>query len=638
MESKKLSKSAYEGVKGKDYVPYVREKSSSEGSPVVLIAAILLAILFAASTAYSGMKAGLTVAAGIPGSILGSVIVAALAKEKGILGKNLLQGASSGGESIASGMIFVLPAVIILGYDLGLVEGVLVGVAGALFGIGISTLVHDYLLVEEHGVLPYPESMAIAETLVASEGAKESVKYMGIGFLISGILTLVSGSVLNLANNLFKFVKETGYKVQLSIEASPMLLGIGYIVGIEVGMALFAGSLLANFAVLPLIGYFSELAADSQMVWNNPSLPINAMAVSDIANSYLKYIGAGMMLSGGLIGAIKLIPVIVSSVKKTLGTAPAAGEGKGVGIYALIISVVLTALMAFIISSGNIAMTIIAGLLSMFFGVLFVIVAGHLTGTIGTSNLPVSGMTIASLVVITVVFRIMGWVSPESNKALLLFGTFVVTAIAIGGGYMQSQKVGFVLGGDKNVMTKYFSIASIAGVVTVTAMMILFASKIGQTGVDAEFALPQANMMATLTSGILEGNLPWAMIIAGAVMGVFFFLLKLPVMSVAVGFYLPIATTSIILIGGILRLLIEKTSKSVEDKEAKISNGISLSAGLVAGASIIGLIGIILQVFGIITPGTPEGFLASNGSALVTLAILFVAVYLVISKSGTKND
>ncbi len=636
---KKLSKDAYGGVDGKDYVPYVSSGSKSGGNIAVLIIGIFLAALFAASTAYSGMKSGLTVAAGIPGSIIGSAFIAAFAKHKGILAKNLVQGMSSGGESVASGIIFVLPAILLIGSKVTFLEGIIVGVAGVLFGIGVAGLVHNYLMIEEHGKLMYPESMAISETLVASEGAGESMKYMGIGFGIGGIITVINSSFLYLTNNVISYVNETFYKWKLEVEVSPLLLGIGFIVGMEVSLAMFAGSILSNFGIMPLIGYFSNLGREGAVVWNNADVGISAMAVKHIAGSYVKYIGAGMMLSGGLIGALKLIPTIISAIKETMNAKTSNGAGSSsVGNLILVAGIVVVFIGGFIISGGNILMAITASILALFLSLLFVIVAGRLTGTIGTSNLPVSGMTIASLVLVTLLFVIMGWTNPENNKTLLLFGTFIVTAISIGGGYAQSQKVTFIVGGDKNEMQKYFAIASIVGVVVVIGTILLLSSKLAMTGDKVQFALPQANLMATLTKGIMSGELPWVMIIVGAVMGVVFFLLKLPVMTVAIGFYLPISTTSIILIGALVRAFVEKTSKTDVEKEVKVSNGISLSSGLVAGGSIIGLVGIIFQVSGIVKGVEPTGFAASNGMAYIILVGLIVATIIPIMKSKIKTS
>lgn len=634
----KLSKDAYGGVAGKDYVPYVSSGSKSGGNVAVLIIGIILAALFAASTAYSGMKSGLTVAAGIPGSIIGSAFIAAFAKLKGILGKNLVQGMSSGGESVASGMIFVLPAVLLIGSKVSFIEGFAVGVGGVLFGIGIASLVYNYLLVEEHGKLMYPESMAISETLVASEGAGESMKYMGIGFGVSGVITVITGSFLNVANNVISYINESFYKWKFEIEVNPLLLGIGFIVGLEVSLTMFAGSLLANFSIMPLIGYFSSFAKGGATVWNNPNVALNVMHVTNIAGSYVKYIGAGMMLSGGLIGAIRLIPTIISSIKETLNAKSSNSTGNSSYTNLILISGIIVGFIAgFLISGSNIFMAITASILSLFLSLLFVIVSGRLTGTIGTSNLPVSGMTIASLVLVTLLFVVMGWKDPENNRSLLLFGTFIVVAISIAGGYSQSQKVAFIIGGDKNEMDKYFVIASIVGVAVVVGVILLLSSQLAMTGDNVPFALPQANLMSTLTAGIMSGQLPWSMIIVGAVMGVVLYLLNLPVMTVAIGFYLPISTTSIILIGALVRLFIERSSKSKQEKEVKVANGISLASGLVAGGSIIGLVGIILQISGVIKGSGPSGFTASNGMAFILLVALIIATILPLINSRVKD-
>lgn len=638
--NKKLPKGAYGEVSGKDYVPYITDKSRTGGNVAVLIIGIILAAIFAASTTYSGMKAGLTVAAGIPGAIIGSAFVGAFARQKGILGKNLIQGMSSGGESVASGFIFVLPAVILIGSQITFLEGLAVGVGGVLFGIGVAAIVHNYLIVEEHGKLMYPESMAISETLVASEAGGDSIKYMGIGFVISGFITVLTGSFLNVANNVMSLVGSKFYKWKFDIEVNPLLLGIGFIVGLEVSLTMFAGSILSNFGIAPLIGYFTDMAKDGAMVWNNPAMPLNQMDVGAISSSYVKYIGAGMMLCGGIIGAIKLIPTIIASIKETLKAKSSSGdgeEGSSIQMILLLGGVVVGFLAAFLIS-GNIVMAIIGAIISLLLSLLFVIVAGRLTGTIGTSNLPVSGMTIASLVIVTLVFVIMGWTDLEANKSLLLFGSFIVVAIAIAGGYTQSQKVTYIIGGSKNEMQRYFTIASIVGVIVVVGVILLLSDQLRATGDNVQFALPQANLMSTLTSGIMSGSLPWVMIIVGVFMAIVLYALKLPIMTIAIGFYLPIATTSIILVGALIRLFVELVSKTEKEKEVKVSNGISLSSGLVAGGSIIGLIGIILQVTGVITPKVPSGFAATNSMAIALLVVLVVLTALPIILSKVKNN
>ena len=635
--SKKLSKEAYGGVSGKDYVPYAGSGSGLGGSVTVMIIGVLLAAVFAASTAYSGMKAGLTVAAGIPGSILGSVLISIFAKRKGIHGKSLMQGMSSGGESIASGMIFVFPAILLIGSHISFIEGLVICVGGALLGISGASLVQNHLIVQEHGNLKFPESMAISESLVASEGTKKSVKFMGIGFGIGGIITFLTSAFMNAANNVIIFANEQVYKWRFQMEVNPMLLGIGFIVGLPTAIAMFAGSIMANFVVTPLIGYFTELGGGAATVWNDASVALNAMNVGDINGSYVKYIGAGIMLSGGLIGAVKLIPTVVSSVKETLRSKGTGGSGLQ-AIIILLGGVVIGFAGGFIISGGNILMGILGTILSIVLSFLFIVVAGRLTGTIGTSNLPVSGMTIASIVLITLLFVSMGWVSGADNKALLLFGTFIVTAIAAAGGYSQSQKVAFIIGSDKKEMQKYYTISSVVGVAVVTGVILLLSNQLAMTGDNVPFALPQANLMATLTSGIMSGALPWVMIISGVILGIVFFMLKLPIMTVAIGFYLPISTTSIILVGALIHVLVKKLSRSDTERDIRIANGVSLSSGLVAGGSIIGLIGILIHVTGAFGGLTPAGFADSNGMALILLGALALSTILSLVTGKVKKE
>lgn len=636
----KLPKEAYGGVHGKDYIPYITDKSKKGTNIAVMIIGIVLAVIFAASTAYSGMKSGLTVAAGIPGAIIGSMFIGVFAKDKGILGKNITQGMASGGESIASGMIYVLPAIILIGSDFTFLEGLSVGVGGALFGIGALSLVYNYLIIEEHGKLMYPESMAISETLVASEGGGDAIKFMGIGFGISGIINVLTGSFLNIINNTITYVGSKFYKWKFSIEVNPLLLGIGFIVGLEVSLTMLAGSILSNFGIAPLIGYFTDMAQSNAHAWNDTTILINQMDVNAITGSYVKYIGAGMMLCGGIIGALKLIPTIVVSIKETLKAKSAKdGNGEnGSGEIIIILAGVVIAFVAGFFISQSIVMAIVSAIVSLILSLLFVIVAGRLTGTIGTSNLPVSGMTIASLVILTLVFVVMGWKTQADNKSLLLFAAFMVVAISVAGGYSQSQKVTYVIGGSKKEMQNYFAIASIVGVIVTTGTILVLSSQLKITGADAPFALPQANLMSTLTSGIMSGDLPWPMIIVGVVMALFLFFLNLPIMTIAIGFYLPISTTTIIFVGALIRVLVENMSKTEEEKEIKVANGISLSSGLVAGGSIIGLLGIILQVTGIITPKVPSGFAASNMMGIILLIVLVIATTIPIMMSKVKKS
>ncbi len=638
---KKLPKGAYGGVEGSKYSPYVKSNEGiKELSKGTIIIGLVLAMIFSASNAYAGMISGLTVAAGIPSAILGAGLMRFVSKRSSVLNTTIIQGMASGGESVASGMIFVLPAVILIGQEVTFIEGFVAGLAGVLLGIAVTNLVHKYLIIEEHGTLIYPEAMAISETIVTSDAGGDSLKFMGIGAAISTVFTVIANGVLGLANTTVAYAGEK-FKWQWSTDVNPLLLGIGFIVGLEVALGMFAGSVLANFVIIPLTGYFTQLADSSVVVWNNDTLHLVDMAAADIQGSFTKYIGAGMMLAGGMIGAIKLIPTIITSVKSTLGNTGGTDNDSSKFSQMLILAgVILVAIAAFIVTS-LIAQVVVGFVLALLFILMFAIVASKMTGDIGTSNLPVSGMTIASLLIVTVIFLICGWTTDVDNKAVLLLGTVIVSGISISGGYAQSHKVSFIMGGSKKEMERGFVMASIVGVVTVTSVIILLSSQIGES-----IFPPQADLMATLTQGVLTQNLPWTIIFVGAFMAFVLFMLDLPIMTIAIGFYLPMGTVTIILFGALLRVLIQKLYSDEKERETRENNGIILSAGLVAGGAIVGLIGSALAIFTTETGNiadaafyigsSADGFLGSNGMAIILLVLLCVLTMIPITRKLNK--
>lgn len=650
---KKLSKEAYGGVSGSKYSPYIsKEAKLQEVTPKVFIIGIILALLFSASNAYAALTAGMTVAAGIPGAILGGGILAILTRNNSnALNTNIMQGMASGGESIASGMTFVLPAVFLIGQDVSFLTGFLVGVAGALFGIAVTSIVHNYLIVEEHGKIVYPEAMAISETVVSTDAGGEGLKIMGLGALLGSVMTLVSTQITGLMSTTVSFAGDK-FKYQWQTDANPLLLGIGFIVGIEVGIAMLAGGILANFAVIPLLGYFTSIADPSAVAWNDTSLALNAMTAADIQSTFTKYIGAGMMLAGGIIGAIKLIPIIFTSVKEVMGSSSNSnGDNKDFTGILFIAGIVILFIAAFFITS-SILMLIIAVVLILLFSFLFSIVSAKMTGDIGTSNLPVSGMTIASLLIVTVVFVIFGkltgdagWTNEAGNLTVLLALTSVVTAISISGGYSQSQKTTFVLGGSRVAMQKFYSIAAIIGVGSSVAVIKLLSDQIVNN--PQMVPAPQATLMASITQGILQNNLPWTIIFVGIFLAIVLFLLDLPIMTVALGFYLPLGTVSIVFFGGLLRWIIDKRNASNQEVlNEKVERGTIFSSGLIAGGAICGLIGAFLAVFAgsegmsayPFYLASEEPLLSGNGFALVALIAMFIVTYLFINKDTNKDN
>ncbi len=634
--NKRLSKYAYGGVEGKAYTPFTTDSElrKTENSKLVLVVGILLAILFAASTTYSGLKTGITVAAGIPGAVIGGSIMKVL-KRDNILAPTLLQGMSSGGESVASGVIFIIPAIILVGAEISFTTAVLAGIAGALLGIAVASIVQKNIIVEEHGKLIFPEALAISESIVASEEGGEPLKFMLIGSAIGAIFTFISDSFANLVNKAIVIQSNGFYKWRIGLEVNPMLIGLGFIIGISVAFDMMAGSILSNFVVTPTLAYFTSMLPDTVTAWNNPNVVVNTMTAGQISSTYTKYIGAGAMLCGGFISIIKLIPIIVNSIKEQFKPKNSNDAKSILGKVVLFVGIAIGILTFVLASKGNVLMLIFAGLLTLLFVFMFSIVSARLAGSVGTSMLPVSGMTIASLVILTIAFVLLGATSVEDNKSLLTFGAVIVTAISVSGGYMQSQKVSFLIGGSQNTMVKGFSLATIAGVVTVIGV-ILLCSQV--EGFATEFSMPQANLMAALTQGILAGNLPWAMVLAGMALSIVVYMFGKSVMSVALGFYLPMDVVGILFIGGLLRSAVDKYIKDPADKEYRVGNGISLSTGIVAGSSIVGILGIILSLF---VPGialeTPISFLNNNYVAFIQLVIALLLMYYYIVKYNVKK-
>ncbi|MDR2748421.1 MAG: oligopeptide transporter, OPT family [Bifidobacteriaceae bacterium] len=604
---------------------------SNKGFSVpILIMGIIFACIFAASNAYAGLKAGLTVAAGIPGTILGAGFVSAFARKKGIYGVNVLQSMSSGGE-INSTNVFIIPAVILVASVSGFnpLEAALATGAGAIFGAGIMFVLHNYLVETPHPDMLYPESTAIAESMKATVSGGEPLKLMGVGALIAAVITSLSSQVLGLFQDTVSIVGSAAYRFRFKIEANPMLLGLGFIIGMEVALPMFASSVFGNFAILPLISYFSSQADHTTSVWNSAS-KLFSMTPDDLGTTYLRYIGAGMMIYGGIVGAAKLVPVIYKSVKETVSDLKKTkvgsdGENSKLKLVFLSAGAAVVFLVALFICKFDMPLAIIAALLTVVITLLFSIVGARLTGSVGCSNTPVSGMLIASVVLISLVFLALGRTSNNDNIVLLFLATSVCGAICYSNGYAQSSKASSLIGGSKPEIQKMFTVAYIVGIVVVVSTITVLAPAIAD---GKSFEAPQANLIAKLTQGLFQGALPWSMIIVGIILGLVMHLLGVSIMMAALGLYLPIETVVIMFLGAVLRYLIidipsrsAKTAKEKKVLETRTIHGISLSSGLVAGGSIFGLLGVMLQVSEVL-PAPPDILPGGNLSATIMLVIL----------------
>lgn len=636
-KNKKLSSTAYGGIKGEDYLPFVpASQAMPEITAISLILGMMFAMIFAAANTYLGLKVGLTISAGIPGAILATGILKGALKRNNILEANMIASIAAMGESLAGGIIFILPAIILWGMELKLSTIVVVTLLGGLLGVFFVSPLRRFLIVEEHGSLVYPESMAAAEVLVTgSEG--------GPGF--KTVLTgLVGGALYKLFSGGFKFwVEEAEWSIKpmqgtmFGFDTLASLMGVGYIVGVRTSLYMFGGSLIAWLGLIPLIMYVGH-GLQAPLF---PSLvTISEMGAWDVWSKYIRYIGAGAVATGGFISLGKSAPTIIRSFKSAMSGIGAGGANaqNRMDIDSPLSWVVGSAVLVFLLSwlLPIINVGIIGALLAVIFSFFFSVVSARMVGLIGASNNPVSGMTIATLLFVTSVLKLTGNVGDKGMVTAVIIGGIVCVAIAVAGGTAQSLKTTYIIGGTpKNVQIgMYLGIVAAAAVAGAVVLMLDSTYGIGSKDVAA----PQATLMSMVIKGVMTGELPWALVFVGVTIAVFCELAGIPILPVALGLYLPIHLNSAILVGGIIRVLVEKKfKKNEEQQKTQVEKGILLASGLVAGDALMGIV-----VAGIATVGADIGFGANILPAITGSpefsTLMFFALGLWIYLYSTKVD
>lgn len=584
-----LSHAAYGGVHGDDYIPYI---STNDALPEItaasLIIGALFTMLFGAANTYLGLKVGLTISASIPGAILATGILKGILRRNNILEANIIQSIGAMGESIAGGLIYTLPAIIIWGMELDILTITTVALLGSLLGILFVVPLRRFLTVEEHGSLVYPEGMAAAEVLVTGSTGGTGFQTVVTGLVGGGIYKLFSGgfrlwmeepewTIKPLQNTIF------------GVDVLASLLGVGYIVGIEAALYMLAGSVVAWLALIPLIKYIgSELAV--------PLFPatelIKDLGAWKIWSSYIRYVGAGAVATGGFIGLAKSAPTIINSFKSAISGFGASGKGnkrteKDVPLTWIIGGAILVFLLSWLLPVINIGP--VGALMVVVFAFFFAVVSARIVGIVGVSNNPVSGMTIASLLIITSVMRLMGFVGESGMISAIIAGAIVCVAISVAGGAGQNMKTNFIIGGTPRSVQigMYIGVLAAASLV---GMVILLLNNIYGMG-SAELAAPQATLMSMVVKGVLTAQLPWALVLVGVVLGIMCELVGIPVLTFALGLYLPIHLSGGIVMGGIIRVLIDKKFKRDEEVlKAQTERGVLLASGLVAGDALMGIV------------------------------------------------
>ena len=584
------------------FVPFVKaETKMPEFTTKAVVLGCVLGIVFGVATVYLALTAGLTVSASIPIAVVAIAIFKKIGRST-ILENNIVQTVGSAGESVAAGTVFCIPALLFMvnGQDYFTYFNILIfstvgGVLGVLFMIPL----RRSLIVKEHGTLLYPEGKACAEVLIAGEegGSMAEKVFKGLG-LAAIYKTLMSILGFWKDTPTFRATANSAFpNASIGINVVPEYLGVGYIIGPKVAGILFGGGVLSYLVIIPLISHFgSNFVVDTKT--------ISAMSIDEIRSNFVRYIGAGAVAGAGLVTLIRTFPTIIAAIRESrrmigfLNDQEAVRTEKDIPIFVVIIgSLLLLIIMIFIPSMpGNAWSRAFTGLLIIIFGFLFVTVSSRITGLIGQSSNPVSGMTIATLMATCLIFISIGWTDDTYQSVALCVGSIVCMAIANSGATSQDLKTGFLVGATP----VYQQLGLVAGVlsssIVIGATLLLLDQSMNFKGIEHAigtdaFPAPQAVLMATVIKGLLSQNLPWALVLTGFSIAGVLELCGIKSLPFAVGVYLPISTTTPIFVGGMIKSLVMKIKRN---EETEVSSGMLYSTGLVAGGTLMGVLVSIL--------------------------------------------
>jgi putative OPT family oligopeptide transporter len=646
----------------KPYVP--DEVVLPELSLRALFVGSVLGLIFGASSVYLALRVGLTVSASVPIAVLSITLFRALGKALGgrasILENTVVQTTGSAGESIAAGVAFTLPALVLLGFELDWTRTLLLSLCGGVLGVLMMIPLRRYLIVKEHGVLTYPEGTASAEVLVAGEkgGTQAGLIFKG---LAAGAFYKACTAVLRLWNGVPE-VHLPGLKAsKVAVDVSPELMGVGYIIGYRSAAIMVGGGLLSWLVLIPAIALFGEGRAAPLY----PStIPIDQMSPDQIWARYIRYIGAGAVAAGGIINLLKALPTIIESFRASFRDLKLRGDGSTVRIprterdlpFSVVIfgSLGLALFMAFLPqlqAVPGVLVALLSAAIIVLFGFFFSVVSSRITGELGSSSNPVSGMAIATLMGTCLMFILLGWTGHAYTAAAMSIGTVVCIAASNAGTTSQDLKTSFLVGGTPwkqqvaiivGVVTSVVAIgftlqllnttnASVeeARYATPLAVEAAAATRQGPDGqtyrvaraggltevpdgsylVDdagqvrfrvqpgigsSETPAPQATLMSLVTKGILTQQLPWGFVLLGVFTSILMEIIGVPALAFAVGMYLPLESTTPVFLGGLARKLVDW--KRGSEAESDAGPGVLFSSGLVAGGSILGLLASLMNV------------------------------------------
>ncbi len=521
----------------KPYIP--ADKVTPELTATSIIMGILLAVIFGAANAYLGLRVGMTVSASIPAAVIAMGVIRVVMKKNSILESNIVQTAGSAGESLAAGSIFTLPALFLWAKEgvmdkPGLVEITLIALIGGLLGVFFMVPLRNALIVKEHGTLPYPEGTACAEILLAGEegGANASTVFAGMGF--SALFKFIIDGIKAVPGEVAFKVK--GYAGEIGTQIYPAVMSVGYICGPRISSYMFSGGVLSWLVLIPLIVLFGE----NTIMYPSTDMTIGEIFAADgasgIWSSYVRYIGAGALAAGGIISLIKSLPLIVRTFRDAVKNFSVKGGGnertsQELSMKVVIVAIIILTLLVWLIPA--IPVSLLGALIIVVFGFFFATVSSRMVGLVGSSNNPVSGMAIATLLIATLILKLTGAEGASGMSAAIAIGSVICIVAAISGDTSQDLKTGYILGSTP----KKQQIAEIIGVV-VSALAIggtlYLLDKAMGFGTDA-LAAPQATLMKMIVEGVMSAELPWNLVFVGAFIAVIVEIIGIPVLPFAIG-------------------------------------------------------------------------------------------------------
>jgi len=633
----------------KPYVP------ASQSPPEFTIKAIFLGaifgLIFGASTVYLGLRAGLTVSASIPIAVLGISVFKRLGGST-ILENNIVQTIGSAGESLAAGVVFTIPSLIFLlpggpAY-FNYAQITMLAVAGGILGVLMMVPLRRALIVKEHGVLPYPEGTACADVLIAGERGGALAKTVFMGLAIGGVWKALSWIVQIFRTAVgYSFARTSFFpNATINLDLSPEYLGVGYVIGPRIAGVMFAGGVLSWLVLLPLLSYLGNFMTVPLPPVPASGLRIDQMSAPQLWSAYIRYTGAGAVLASGLITLARTIPTIITSFRDSVkdfgagaGQAGRARTERDLPLMVVLVGSLLLAIFLVIAPGTPTQGNVLSAVLIVVFGFFFVTVSSRITGLVGNSSNPISGMTIATLILTCTIFVALGRVGNDYAPIALGVGAVVCIAAAIAGATSQDLKTGYIVGATPSSQQIGLMVGVVvsAFVIGLTTLYLHNVMTIGSPSLPA----PQATLMSTIIRGLLAQNLPWGLVLVGVFISVTLELCGVRSLSFAVGSYLPIATTAPIFAGGLVRWWVER--RTGNRGESEISSGTLFSSGLIAGGSLAGILYAGLfgrNLLGAADDGATTGlipFLHEGTVGNLAGGLLFFALAVIVARVGMRK-